>query len=212
MPLRAQIESDVVARVSVLSAGERRYSATSGIRDPTGEATGAASDCGQRGQVTLVTSPLQHGPLPGCAVGGGSEGRPAAVTPAHAVGSPIAHAHALKVQLKTAQSVKSADADRESRERRTKTATKMKMDATCCVIGIVWRRSAGKLAGWTLTGKDTLIRFLSGHGLRRSHGRTVPLQVPEERRVDMIVWIRLSEEQDFAVRLRRRLRCRRRYL
>ena len=75
-----------------------------------------------------------------------------AVTPAQAVGSPIAHAQARSVPLRTAQRVKSAEAEREARERRTKTTTKIKIEATCCVIGRVWRNKADRLAGWTLTG------------------------------------------------------------
>ena len=86
----------------------------------------------------------------------GKGARPAVVSleviPAQAVGSPIVHAHALNETLKLAQRDKSAEAERDARERRTKTTTKIKIEATCCVIGRVWRNKADRLAGWTLTG------------------------------------------------------------
>ena len=153
VPLKAQIESEVVARVSVLSAGERRYSATSGMRVPTGEAEAeAVASIGR--DLDIVSSRLQQGPF---RVVEGKGARLAVVklavgTPAQAVGSPIAHAQARSVPLRMAQRVKSAEVEREARERRTKTTTKIKIEATCCVIGRVWRSRAGRLAGWTLTG------------------------------------------------------------
>jgi hypothetical protein len=53
----------VVARVSVLSAGERRYSATSGMRVPTGEVEAEAVVSTGR-DPRVVSSTLQQGSLP----------------------------------------------------------------------------------------------------------------------------------------------------
>lgn len=121
VPLRAQIESDVVARVSVLSAGARRYSATRGTK--------------------------------GATVGGAGAPVPPPEGPKRDVDSPMSHDHRRKTPLRTAQAARRVDDERVPCDRRMKTARKMKVHERCCVIGTVWRRRAGRDAGWTLTAR-----------------------------------------------------------